>query len=356
MQPQDLFDAARSRARNLEMPRPPEEAVLERLRTEAAAWFDQVPEPPMYRRSDDPARKRSEALIPAGQELLARALAVSRHDQTRGAVTPMIEALEAHLATLCHTAEGRLEEAEREWYRALQLERSIGRENRLWARSDEGARPVFDKQTRTSRYDPGAEPTITVKLVCPNRACQHQERYRCSPRYSTHKFVCPRCQRPFVGYFGEMRSMEVARRPRGAHYVFKIEELAGALGQVEFEERTGAEFNVARRDLLAFLYDKDRDLKAVLNLSSGRLLWLRRGGACFIATAVYGEDAEELEVFRAFRDRVLLPYPLGRTAVRAYYAVGPFLAGAVRSSPSARAQVRWTLDRMHRWLETKGYR
>lgn len=330
--------------------------MLERLRTEAAGWFAQIPEPPMYRRLDDPARKRSEALLSPGQELLTRALAMSRHESARDTVTPIIDALEAHLATLCHTVEGRLEEAEREWQRAVELERDIGRENRLWIRSDEEVKPVFDKQTRASRYDPSAEPTLTVKLVCPNRACQHQERFRCSTRYSTHKFECPKCRRPFVGYFGEMRAMEVVRRPGGARYLFKIEELNGTPAQVEFEERTGAEFIVARRDLLAFLYDKDRDLKAVLNLSSGRLLWLRRSGPCFIVSAAYGEEAEELEAFRAFRDRALLPYPLGRAAVRAYYAGGPLLARAVRSSPSARAQVRRTLDWVHRWLVTKGYR
>ncbi len=333
-----------------------QEAALELLRTETASWFSQVPEPPMYRRLNDPARKRSEELLPQGQTLLTRAREVSRADAARATVAPIIAALEAHLASLSHTVEGRLEEAEREWSRAVELELAIGRESRLWTRSDEEVRPVFDSKTRVSRYDPGAEPTITVKLVCPNRACQNQERFRCSPRYSTHKFVCPRCRKPFVGYFGELRAKEVERRPGGARYLFKIEELNGTPAQVEFEDRTGAEFIVARRDLLAFLYDKDRDLKAVLNLSSGRLLWLRRRGPCFIVSAAYGEDAEQLEAFRAFRDRVLLPNLLGRAAVRTYYVVGPFLAGAVRSSPAARAQLRRTLDGMHRWLVMKGYR
>lgn len=355
MQPEDLFEAARARARALEVPRPPEAAALERLRTECAAWFDKVPEPPLYRRLDDPARKTAEGLIPEGEELLARALATARHERTRPVTEPIIAALEAHLEVLCHTAEGRLEKAERAWHRALTLERQVGRQNRLWVRSDEAPRPVFDKQTRASRYDPGPEPTITVKLACPQRSCGAQERFKFSPRYSTHRFVCPRCKKSFLGYFGEVRAVERVRKPGLVHYVFKVEELGGALSQVEFEEGSGAEFPVARRDLMAFLYDEDRDLKAVLNLSSGRLLWVSRGGGCFVVTAVYGPMAEELRAFRAFRDRTLMESRVGRVAVSAYYAVGPAAAEVVRRRPWLRRVVRKMLGRVHQSLSRRGY-
>lgn len=356
MQPEEILDAARARARGLEFPRPPEDPVLERVRAESAAWFDQLPEPPLYRRMDDPARKRAEELIPLGQELLSRCLAMARHEAVKESLTALIAALEAHLATLCHTAEGRLEKAERSWHTALMAERAVGRQNRLYVRSDETPRPVYDRLTGASRYDPGAEPSMTVKLVCPLRNCAAQERYRFSPRYSTHRFTCPKCRRSFIGYFGEVRAVELVRRPGLVHYLFKVAELGGALSQVEFDETSGAEFGVARRDLLAFLYDQDRDLKAVLNLSSSRLLWVHKGGGCFIVTAAYGEGARELAAFRAFRDERLMRTRSGRVAVRAYYRFGPVAAKWVRRDARVRRLVRAGLDVTHDWLVRNGYR
>jgi hypothetical protein len=356
MEPQTVIDAARARARHLELPRAPDDVVLERLRTECAAWFAQVPEPPVYRRADDPVRRAAGALIPGGQELLARCLAVARHERARAATAPLIEALQAHLTTLVHTTEGRLEAAEQAWHRALEVEQAIGKANRLWVRTDERTRAVFDSKTGASRYDPGDEPSMLVKLICPARSCHHQERYRISPRYATHRFVCPRCSKVFIGTLGEVRAVTVVRGTGAWRYRFELAELGGALTQVEFDDKSGAEFNAARRDLLAFLHDKDRELKGVLNLSSGRVLWVHGGKPCFLVTAVYGEQASELAAFRAFRDQVLAAHPMGRALVRGYYAVGPKLAWWVKGSPLARAGARHILGQVHRWLVKRGFR
>jgi hypothetical protein len=353
MEPEELFAAARSRARRLDIPHAPEDAALERLRTESAAWFDRVPEPPLYPRLDDPSRRLAEELIPAGQELLARSVALSRHEGAKKAITSLVPALEAHLATLCHIAEGRLERAEREWHRAMELERGLERQNRLWVRNDEDPRPVFDRLTRASRYDPGPEPSMTVKLVCPRRNCGAQERFRLSPRYSTHRFECPRCKKPFLGHFGEVRSVQKSDQRGHARYFFRIVELGGAFAQVQFDERTGVEFPVGRRDLVAFLYDEQKDLQGVLNLSNGKLLWVRGADGCFLATAVFGEGAPELEAFRAFRDRALLPTRSGRAFVRVYYALGPRVAAGVARSPALRRLVRAPLERVHAMLSRR---
>jgi hypothetical protein len=354
MEPEEIFEAARARARRLDVPRSSEEAALEGLRTECAAWFDRVPEPPLYPRLEDPTRKLAQELIPQGQELLSKCFALSRQGSAQNALAPLVAVMEAYLATLCHIAEGRLERAEREWHRTMELERGLTRQKRLWVRNDEEPRPVFDRVTRQSRYDPGPEPSMTVKLVCPRRSCAAQERFRLSPRYTTHRFECPRCKTPFIGHFGEVRSVEVARKGGQARYLFRILELSGALAQVQFEERSGAQFPVGRRDLLAFLYDERKELHAVLNLSNGKLLWVAGHGGCFLATAAFGEGAPELEDFRAFRDRALLPTRSGRALVRVYYAVGPSLAAAVSRSPALRGFVRARLARVHARLVQTG--
>lgn len=47
---------------------------------------------------------------------------------------------------------------------------------------------------------------------------------------------------------------------------------------------------------------------------------------CFIATAVFGEDAPETNHLRRWRDETLMPSKVGRVAVAVYYRVSPAVA------------------------------
>jgi hypothetical protein len=62
---------------------------------------------------------------------------------------------------------------------------------------------------------------------------------------------------------------------------------------------------------------------------------------CFIATAAYGSSlADEVGVFRRFRDRHLMNHALGRALVGAYYQHGPRAARALESHPWLRDAAR----------------
>ncbi len=64
-------------------------------------------------------------------------------------------------------------------------------------------------------------------------------------------------------------------------------------------------------------------------------------GGCFIATAAYGSPlAPQVQLLRAFRDRYLLPNPVGRAFVAFYYNVSPPLAKIIAGSEALRAGVR----------------
>jgi hypothetical protein len=50
---------------------------------------------------------------------------------------------------------------------------------------------------------------------------------------------------------------------------------------------------------------------------------------CFIATAVYGSQSYKLEIFRNFRDNILLKNKLGKIFVQFYYRVSPKIANYI---------------------------
>jgi hypothetical protein len=348
MRPDELFEQVRLRTA------PVGPLHVEALRDEAQGFFGQISEPPLYRRSSDPARKQAEALLVRGEALLAKAYALERMGSS-DEVRPLTLALEAHLAALLHTREGRLELAERSWAAAVGLERNALSIRRSFVRSDEELPKVYDRGPGVSRYDPRPEAQIRVKLACPQKACRTIAEYAFTPGYSTHRFVCTTCHAPFLAFFGEAREGEVSQAGRGKRYKFTLEELAGGRSRVEFEEPSGADFHVAKRDLLAFLYTEQRELRGVLNLSTSRLMWISRGGPCFVATAAFGEDAPELVAFRAFRDEVLMRSRAGAGVVRAYYAIGPGAAGWVGRTERRRRGTRALLGAVHRWLVRRGF-
>jgi hypothetical protein len=348
-----LFKEAQSRSLGIERSRNPE-ASLERLRAECLTFFDSLPEPPLYPRMNDPAREAAARLVPRSTELLASCLALTKDAQVGQEAESLRQAIEAHAAALCFAVGGRIRAAEEAWRRAEDLEPRIFRAHRLWIRSDEAQISVFDRSNGRSRFDPRPEPMMTLKLACP--ACQAVGEFSVSPRLATHRLSCLGCKAPFEAYVAVARNAEVTARRGTKRYTFKVEEPGGAQSRVEFEDASGAEFNVARRDLVAFLYPSKKDLRAVLNLSNGRLLRIQRGGFCFIATAVFGEQGAELATFRAYRDRSLLSSVFGSWLVRSYYGVGPIVARQLAGSPRAARLARIALRWLYRRLIRKGYR
>ncbi len=334
---------ARAQERRAHLAAQPPEAV-ETFRADVMAFFGRVPEPPLYRRRDDPVRAAAAALLEDGEALWARGWRLGAEADAH------VAALEQHLRALCLVEEGRVEVASGEWQRALALEREATAGSRLWRRSDEGLPPVFDAETRTSRYDPRPEPTVQVKLACP--WCQKAGDFALPPRSVMHAAQCAHCAQGFSAYLAEVRTLDVERRPGNRRrYVFRVDELSGGQARVEFEHVGREELVAARRDLVAFLYGPPTILRGVLNLNSSRVLWLPSAGPCFVATAVFGPEAPELGPLRRFRDEVLLPRRAGRAFVRWYYRAGPGWARALERRPRLGGAARLLLTGVVRALE-----
>jgi hypothetical protein len=81
-----------------------------------------------------------------------------------------------------------------------------------------------------------------------------------------------------------------------------------------------------------------------------------KGGACFVATAVYGGyEAPEVRVLRRWRDGFLRSSAWGRQVIRVYYAASPRLVNAVGKQPWFLVTTRVVLDRFVRQLKRRGY-
>ncbi|HEX8112878.1 MAG TPA: fibronectin type III domain-containing protein [Kofleriaceae bacterium] len=73
--------------------------------------------------------------------------------------------------------------------------------------------------------------------------------------------------------------------------------------------------------------------------------------ACFIATAAYGSLlANDVEMLRRFRDRMLKHSVLGELAVETYYTFGPTVAGLIGESDLLRSTARDALAPLVRWV------
>lgn len=74
---------------------------------------------------------------------------------------------------------------------------------------------------------------------------------------------------------------------------------------------------------------------------------------CFIATAVYGQDAVQTSALRAWRDKTLMTSWIGRAVVKVYYRLSPGVVTVLDRHPSWKAVVRWMLDRLVRALDVQ---
>ncbi len=350
MQPELFLQEIRATARDLPPPKGTKDEALARLRTGCARYFAKLPEPPVYLRREDPLRVKAVALREEGGQILALGLALVREIGEEPQVRELLEALEAHLTVLCHLEDARLSAAELSWDDARAKERAAMSSGRKWKRTDANALPVFDPRTQRSRYDPRESKALEVRVCCPH--CRMPEQYRFPGTRSEQTLTCPRCKATFIAFFGELSSARSKLEDGQRHYALEFEELSGPLSRAEFSDSQMAELGLTRGDLIALTYLPDHTLRCVQNLSSGQLLWVSPGGACFIATVAYGgTQAPELETFRRFRDRALLPNRVGRLAVRAYYAHGPRVASWIAERPRVRSAVRRGLERVRRELE-----
>ena len=356
----DLGDEILSRSREAASrvrPVPPHAAELEALRVEALDQLAQLPEPPAFRRASDPVREQAKSRLDSAEALYQRALLYQRAAQGQPfapQASAIAEALEAQVRALAALAQGQIQRGEQMADLAQERATAVSELGSTFHRLHAERPRVYDRQQGLSRFDPHEVEQLEVTLPCPNASCRKPGRYALAPRSPAHRFQCQACHQPFSGYFGRLRSVEATRHSNKVRYVLRLDELGGRERAIDFEDGSGSALMIAPREFVALLYSSAQALVGVVNLSTGRPLWLKSQDACFLATAAYGVGAPELDTFRAFRDRALLSNSLGRAAVRTYYAVGPHLAAVVVARPRLQRTLRAGLEVLRAELQSRG--
>ena len=74
---------------------------------------------------------------------------------------------------------------------------------------------------------------------------------------------------------------------------------------------------------------------------------------CFIVTATYGSPlAQEIGIFRKYRDKRLMKNTVGKLFINCYYQYSPFYANLIERSPLVRMVVRIViLSPMYKYLQ-----
>jgi hypothetical protein len=324
--------------------------VLEEpLKRECVDYLGDLPEPPRTARGSEAQTPAARARLDQGQSLLAR-LWVLKEQGALG-VAGLERAVLAALRLHSHAAWGRYADAEVAWVEARRAAAAALSPFRLWEPS-EREQSAFERATGKSRYDPLESPRVELKLQCPFPSCGHLGRFRPGRDPEPQPLRCSSCGSAFVGWFVEALGppTQLPGRQR-----FSAKTCDGERVEVILPDEADSVFALAEGDLLAFLGRARGNWIGVENLATGGRFYPRRSGPCFLASAVYGQDAPQLERFRAFRDEALLTQAAGRALVALYYRVGPALAYAVRRCSPLGRVARAALDFIDGALIARGY-
>jgi hypothetical protein len=75
-------------------------------------------------------------------------------------------------------------------------------------------------------------------------------------------------------------------------------------------------------------------------------------GGCFIATAIYGSPNQyKLEVFREFRDEMLLKHDIGKIFVFLYYKISPPIAEIIKKKQFLKPFALYLIEPVYRLIK-----
>ena len=162
-------------------------------------------------------------------------------------------------------------------------------------------------------------------IVCPH--CSSQRPYQEVILQPRSTLTCKQCSKTFVAHLVTIR----AKKSRGdkktntRQFSVRTIESNGAEEYIEFLNGSYEDFELRAKDKVVFIYINDV-LKLVQNFTIHQYLTIYKPRSnCYIATHIYGSEANQTDFLRAFRDDRLVESVAGRLFINVYYICSPWL-------------------------------
>lgn len=189
-------------------------------------------------------------------------------------------------------------------------------------------------------------------IVCPNCEDQNIHDIYIHQHKSWFALLCPKCGNSFKSRIATTRSKRSALSRKGdrtsREFSIRIKNPDGTESLIEFANSSENDFELKSGDVVIFSYRNDH-LRIIQNITLRRYMPVSNS-ACFIATCVFGENSPEVSTLRRWRDRKLIPSPIGALAVALYYKTSPKLVALMKDSSLCLAVARACLSTFIRFL------
>lgn len=292
---EEMFQEARMMSKHL---RPVDPCSLDALRKQGKALFDALPEPPSYRRPGDTAPAQADALTEQMVRYLAKlygcapdapgilssilntlfsfsTLDEKQKEEVRETVRLLTLAAEANLRALVAIRDGDIVQGDLLSSEARLRAKEAMREGmRFRLVGDTSVRPVFDRATGVSRYDPADDLKLMFQISCP--VCAKLGQYDISAMNSCHLLTCRKCQRRFSVLIGSIAALSRTDHGIKSHYLLSMDLLGEGPHRFEFDDRSKSPFTAAPGDMIAFVYAPTKSLSSLENLTTGAFHAVRR--------------------------------------------------------------------------------
>lgn len=265
---------------------------MDELRRQAKDLFDRLPEPPCYRRKGDPVPGIAEKQIGDAVRILSMLYALSPNAIGRaqplasllassGATTEekkgdlfrdiqlLTLATEAHVRALAAMANGQIVEGDLLADDASAAARAALREGmRFRFVGGTDLRPVYDKDTDVSRFDPDDGKRLLFQVSCPS--CSKLGQFDVSALLSSHLVTCAGCKSRFCVAIGYADAFQAFNHGVKITYQATLRMLGEGKRRIQFDDRNVSQpIATAPQDLLAFGYSVTKALAFVDDLTTG---------------------------------------------------------------------------------------
>jgi hypothetical protein len=194
---------------------------------------------------------------------------------------------------------------------------------------------------------------LSLRFVCPH--CNEQHSYQLPPEdliYKKYQTIsCANCHKSFHSRIVSIRSKKSRgdRKLNAREFDIRVINPDTSEDLIQFVNYDYDDLQLSSKDRVAFIYAENM-LRVVQNYTVNTYWKIKPKRECYLATCVYGESSQETEIFRNFRDEVLLPSAFLSTFVYMYYEISPFMVRYLGDKAIFRFVIKSMLGPILNWI------